>query len=234
MGRIPGLHQAAPWLTNRLWGNRLTGESDGHASWLGWVAKSWPHKSVEAPPHEIRHSSPAYSTALDQLRFHAMLLGDGISASGARVLSQESVRQMTMDQLTPMGCAGLGDPQFNSHSQDKPGSVGQAAPQFAAGSTGQSVGLGLHVVGRPGTSRLAGSKGTFSSWGCNGTECWSDPSLELSVFVGTQLFPSWAHADMRQEVAGHVYGAMVSTPAAKHFAGLADAAGGGGMMGNMM
>lgn len=231
--RVTGLHQARPYLTNRLWGNRLTGESAGHSSWLGWVAKSWPQQVPEQLPSEISQSSEVFSTALDQLCFHTMLLNDGLSASGARVLSQESVRQMTMDQIPFLGGAGLGDAQFNTHMRDKPGSVGQAAPQFGAGSTGQGVGLGLHVVRRPVTSRLAGSKGTFSSWGCNGTECWTDPSLELSIFVGTQLFPSWALPETRQEVAGHVYGSLVSTSAAKHFAGIADA-NGGGMMGNVM
>lgn len=63
---------------------------------------------------------------------------------------------------------------------------------------------GTQVVTRPGKSKLAGSKGTFSSWGYLGTECWSDPALELTVFVGTQVAPFWAHADLRQEIAAAV------------------------------
>merc|ERR1712228_734423 len=90
-------------------------------------------------------------------------------------------------------------------------------------------GMGLDTIRRPFTSRLAGSKGTFSSWGCNGTECWSDPTLDLTVFVGTQLFPSWALPDLRQEVAGHVYGSLVPTAAAKHFVAPASAGSSGGM-----
>jgi|EP01043_Picozoa_sp_COSAG02_P026986 hypothetical protein len=86
----------------------------------------------------------------------------------------------------------------------------------------------------PGKSKLAGSKGSFSSWGYYGTECWSDPTLDMTVFVGTQLSPFWALPENRQELAGLIYGALVSTPAAKHFKGGTGDAGGGGMVRNSM
>lgn len=89
----------------------------------------------------------------------------------------------------------------------------------------------LAVCAGPSKSKLAGGKGSFSSWGYYGTECWSDPTLDMTVFVGTQLSPFWALPENRQELAGLIYGALVSTPAAKHFKGGTDA-GGGGMVRN--
>lgn len=231
--RVLCLNQPVPYLTHRLWGNRLTGENAGHTSWLGWTAKSCPQLSNNALPSAVFHQSDVFSTALDQLRFHAMLLSGGLTASGERVLSQESVRQMTMDQLPASSPSGLGDEKFNSHARDHKSSVGHAAPHLGVNAAGQGIGLGLHVIKRPSTSRLAGSRGTFSSWGVTGTECWSDPALDLTVFVGAQLFPSCALPDLRQEVAGNIYGSLVPSAAAKHYAVLASAAGGMGQMGMM-
>lgn len=223
---------AAPWLTNRLWGNMLTGPHAGHTSWLGWVAKERPQDLAGTPLLDITDQSPLYSTAVDQLAFHSMLLNSGATPSGVRVLSPASVQMMTTDRLQELGCS-LADTNFNTHANDKANSSGMKSPQFGAKAEGQGLGLGLQIVIRPVVSRLAGSKGTFSSWGFSGTECWSDPALELSVFVGTQLSPFWALPETRQEVAGSVYGSLVSTSAAKHIInaqGNAD----GGAMGQMM
>eukprot|EP00930_Biecheleria_cincta_P098253 TRINITY_DN89929_c0_g1_i1.p1 TRINITY_DN89929_c0_g1~~TRINITY_DN89929_c0_g1_i1.p1 ORF type:complete len:562 (-),score=101.38 TRINITY_DN89929_c0_g1_i1:110-1795(-) len=214
--RIASTHHAAPWLTNRLWGNYLTGEHAGHTSWLGWVAKPAARHTVDEQPQDISENTEFYSTALDQLSFHSMLLNHGLATSGQRVLTPESVFFMTCDQL-PVLATSLGDAEFNSHAKDRAGSGGLSSPYFGVDAGGQGLGLGMQVVNRPVKSRLAGSKGTFSAWSICGTECWSDPALEMSVFIGSQLTPFWAHPDMRQEIAGLVYGALVSTAAAKHF-----------------
>jgi len=130
--------------------------------------------------------------------------------------------------------------------------TGFKSPVFGVESEGQGVSFGMNVVTRtylmlerntkpstfepnplpavcagPSKSKLAGGKGSFSSWGYYGTECWSDPTLDMTVFVGTQLSPFWALPENRQELAGLIYGALVSTPAAKHFKGGTDAGGGG-------
>jgi len=229
--RVPSMYNAAPWLTSRLWGNRLTGEHAGHTSWFGWVAKESQRCVPQVLPAEISDQTSMYSTATDQLLFHSMLMSGGLASSGARVLSQESVRLMTTDQIAGFG-HGLGDANFNSHSNDKANSSGRMSPQFGCSTSGQGNGLGMQVVTRPVNSRLAGSRGTFSSWSFGGVECWSDPALELSTFVGTQLSPFWALPEMRQEIAGAVYGSLVSTSAAKHLSsGQAEQ---GGAMGNMM
>merc|ERR1719272_1694208 len=129
-----------------------------------------------------------------------MLLAGGVASSGARVLSLESVRLMTTDQLPAVGHnGGLGDAKFNSHAKDGSGSGGMTAPQLAE-SSGHGLGLGFQVVTRPSAARIAGARGSFSAWGYAGTECWSDPALELTVFVGTHLFPGWALPEVRQEV----------------------------------
>jgi len=229
--RITDPARAAPWLTNRLWGNLLTGEHAGHTSWLGWVAKPFPRPVPKEPPSEVDEWTDMFSTALDQIRFHAMLLGGGVDTTGKRILSQASVRLMTTNQLPGRG---LDDASFNSHARDRGGSAGLVAPQFGVGAPGQGVGLGTQVVTRPFTSRLAGSKGSFSAWGHGGAECWSDPALGLTVFVGAQLFPSWALPDLRQQVAGHIYGSLVSTAAAKHLAGGTGDDSAGGMMSSIM
>jgi hypothetical protein len=139
---------------------------------------------------------------------------------------------MTTDQIAGFG-HGMGDAKFNSHSNDRANSSGKMSPQFGCSASGQGNGLGMQVVTRPVNSRLAGSRGTFSSWSFGGVECWSDPALELSVFIGTQLYPFWALPEMRQEIAGTVYGSLVSTSAAKHLS-TGQAEQGGGAMGNMM
>jgi len=232
--RVPSMYDAAPWLTNRLWGTSLTGEHAGHTSWLGWVAKESQRHLPASLPAEISDETSMYSTATDQLLFHSMLMSGGLTASGKRVISPESVGLMTTDQLSGLG-HGLADVKFNSHSNDKANSSGKLSPQFGASAAGQGNGLGMQVVTRPLNSRLAGSKGTFSSWSFGGTECWSDPSLELSVFVGTQLSPFWAVPELRQELAGAVYGALVPTAAAKHLAsGQTEQSGAMGNMMNMM
>lgn len=230
--RIASLSQAAPYLTNRLWGNRLTGEHAGNTSWLGWVAKPIAQRVSDELPSNLQQKSLLFSTALDQLKFHSMLLCGGLAASGQRVLSQTSVQLMTTDQLPVIG-RRLADANFNSHARDRSHSSGSVSPQFGVTAAGQGVGLGMEVVTRPSESRLAGSKGTFSSWDFHGTECWSDPALELSVFIGTQLIPFCALPEMRQEIAGIVYGSLVSSAAAKHFVREEDQAG-GGWMGQIM
>merc|ERR1712139_506591 len=115
--RAPSMFHAAPWLTNRLWGNLLTGEHAGHTSWLGWVARERQRHIPEKLPEDVTDKTSMYSTATDQLQFHSMLLSGGLATSGARILSEESVRLMTTDQLGGLGHA-LADAKFNSHSSD--------------------------------------------------------------------------------------------------------------------
>lgn len=111
--RVSALHTANPWVTNRLWGRKLTGEHSGHASWLGWVGKPERRTVPESDPTELSEETSIYSTALDQLTFQYMLMSGGMSTSGERVLSEASVSAMTTDQLDQ----NLSDGDFNSHSQ---------------------------------------------------------------------------------------------------------------------
>ena len=118
--RVSALHTANPWVTNRLWGRRLTGEHSGHKSWLGWVGKPERRTVPESDPADISEDTSMFSTALDQLHFHQMLLAGGESADGVRVLSDASAAAMTTDQLSqPLSTA-----DFNSHANDKKGSSG--------------------------------------------------------------------------------------------------------------
>eukprot|EP00929_Paragymnodinium_shiwhaense_P059829 TRINITY_DN29931_c0_g1_i1.p1 TRINITY_DN29931_c0_g1~~TRINITY_DN29931_c0_g1_i1.p1 ORF type:complete len:610 (-),score=82.13 TRINITY_DN29931_c0_g1_i1:276-2009(-) len=230
--RLAPCSHASPWLTHRLWGHRLTGDYSGHTSWLGWVAHPRPSEAAELP-ETISRKSRFYSTAVDQICFHHMLLRGGCAPSGQRLLSADSVSALTRDQLPSLGASsGLGAGSFNSHAADKGSSAGAAKAEVGVGATGQGLSLGMHVVTRPSAARLAGSRGAFSSSGLLGTECWSDPSMGLTVFVGTQLLPGWALPNVRQEVAGRVYGALVPSSAAKFVqTGVEES---GGMMGQLM
>merc|ERR1712032_866248 len=100
----------------------------------------------------------------------------GVTEHGQRILSAESVRQMTTDRLPTMHVGGLADEKFNSHARDHAKSVGHASAHLGVDAAGQGIGLGFQIINRPSTSRLAGSKGSFSACGLSGTECWSDPS----------------------------------------------------------
>jgi CubicO group peptidase (beta-lactamase class C family) len=140
--RVSALHTANPWVTNRLWGRKLTGEHSGHKSWLGWVGKPERRSVPEVDPADITEDTSMYSTALDQLAFHQMLLSGGVSASGARVLSEASTAAMTTDQLQ----LPLSSGDFNSHSQDKKNSSGMKSPVFGVDSEGQGVSYGMNVV----------------------------------------------------------------------------------------
>ena len=101
----------------------------------------------------------------------AQLLSGGVSESGQRVLSADSVAAMTTDQLLDMG-ADLSDTDFNSHARDKRNSAGMKSPEFGVDAAGQGVSYGMNVVTRPSTAKISGAKGTFSSWGYYGTACW--------------------------------------------------------------
>jgi CubicO group peptidase (beta-lactamase class C family) len=120
--RVSALHTANPWITNRLWGRKLTGEHSGHKSWLGWVGKAERRSVPESDPTDISEDTSMFSTAADQLHFHQMLLAGGVSTNGERVLSEASAAAMTTDQLPqPLSTA-----EFNSHANDKKNSAGES------------------------------------------------------------------------------------------------------------
>jgi CubicO group peptidase (beta-lactamase class C family) len=112
-----------------------------------------------------------FSTADDYLTFARMLLGGG-AVDGVRVLSEESVRTMRTDRLTP--------------EQKQHPFLG--APFWV----GRGFGLNLSVVTDPAKSRQLfgpGGLGSFSWPGAYGTWWQADPSADLILVYLIQNFP---------------------------------------------
>ncbi|WP_166904498.1 serine hydrolase [Mycobacterium sp. DL440] len=113
-----------------------------------------------------------FSTADDYLKFARMLLAGG-TVDGVRVLSEESVRVMRTDRLTPE----------------------QKQYQFLGAPfwVGRGFGLNLSVVTDPAKSRQLfgpGGLGTFSWPGAYGTWWQADPSADLILIYLIQNHPN--------------------------------------------
>lgn len=160
-----------------------------------------------------------WTRASDCLKFQEMLRLRGrttmeLHGGERRVLSEASVAAMCSDLLD----RSLGDASFNSHAADASGSAGIVCPSWAVHAPGQGQGASLAVVVDPNTSRLAGAAGSYSSRSMLfNTEWWNDPINELCVFYGTRVYPTAALPQLRQQIAGAVYGAMLPPAAAAHF-----------------
>lgn len=108
-------------------------------------------------------------TASDYMNLAHMLL-DGGSFAGRRVLSKESVRQMTTNQLDP----SLGD---------QPLAASHRAPGVGFGF------CGFAVVSRNGESP-PGSVGEYGWGGWASTTFWIDPQRDLAGLIFTQVIPT--------------------------------------------
>ena len=206
-------HLAVPAYTGKL-GLYLTGEDEGHTSWLGWRTASTKRTAPTTRALEKRLSvNGIYSTASDMMKFQSFL-------SNSRRNSNNMILSLEMKQLmTRTDTVGgmLSNPDFNTHSKDKGSSAGHH-PNIGLNSPGQTVGLGgFSIIMDPATSNLAGSKNTFSYLGDLGTEYWSDPVQGIEVFFGTQVAPFHAFPQIRQELAALVYGSLLPPSAAKFF-----------------
>ena len=113
------------------------------------------------------------STAPDYLRFCQMLLNGG-ELDGVRILSPDTVRQMTTNSLPP-------DTPFA-------GIVGQ----FVGPRVGTSWGLGFAVRTNPEFSNLPGAVGSFNWSGIWGTYFWVDPVSKLIGVLMIQVPPDMA------------------------------------------
>jgi CubicO group peptidase (beta-lactamase class C family) len=136
------------------------------------------------PPPFCMGGANLFSTADDYLRFARMLLAGG-EVDGVRVLSEESVRSMRTDRLTP--------------EQKQHPFLGM--PFWL----GRGFGLNLSVVTDPAKSRQLfgpGGQGTFSWPGAYGTWWQADPSADLIIVYLIQNLPSLG-ADAAAAVAGN-------------------------------
>jgi hypothetical protein len=132
------------------------------------------------------------STAPDYLRFCQMLLNGG-EIDGVRLLSAETVRQMTTNTLPPdMRFAGV---------------VGQ----FVGPKVGTGWGLGFAVRTNPEFSNLPGAVGSFNWSGYWGTYFWIDPVEKLVGILMIQIPPEMA--GIPRQALRHFSYASLSVPA---------------------
>lgn len=128
----------------------------------------------------------AFSTAPDYIRFGQMLLNGGV-LNGKRILSRQTVSQMTSDHL-------------GSHIQNN---VAGTEP----GRMGYGFGLGVAVRKEKGVATVNGNPGDFFWNGANGTIFWVDPK-ERMVVVMMSAAPGEIRKIHREQLAALVYGAM--------------------------
>ncbi|MDO3638855.1 serine hydrolase domain-containing protein [Mycolicibacterium arseniciresistens] len=136
------------------------------------------------PPPFCMGGANLFSTADDYLRFARMLL-EGGTVDGVRVLSEESVRSMRTDRLTP--------------EQKRHPFLGM--PFWI----GRGFGLNLSVVTDPAKSRQLfgpGGAGTFGWPGAYGTWWQADPAADMILIYLIQNLPNFG-ADAAAAVAGN-------------------------------
>ncbi|MGA5467094.1 serine hydrolase domain-containing protein [Mycobacterium sp. NPDC050041] len=136
------------------------------------------------PPPFCMGGANLFSTADDYLRFARMLL-EGGTVDGVRVLSEDSVRSMRTDRLTP---------EQKSHPF-------LGMPFWI----GRGFGLNLSVVTDPAKSRQLfgpGGVGTFGWPGAYGTWWQADPAADMILIYLIQNLPNFG-ADAAAAVAGN-------------------------------
>ena len=121
------------------------------------------------------------STASDYARF-ALMLANGGSLDGVRLLSPKTVELMSM-----------------SHTEDLPGALSIAGP-------GRGFGLGFSVVTNVAATQSVTSPGVYGWSGIYGTNFWVDPKEKLVAVVMVQRYPGATAAAAFQPL---VYQALV-------------------------
>jgi CubicO group peptidase (beta-lactamase class C family) len=110
------------------------------------------------------------STAVDYLRFCQMLLNGG-ELDGARILTPQTVQEMTMNSLPP----GI-----------------HFAGNLIGPGLGSSWGLGFAIRSDPKSSSVPGSVGSYTWSGVWGTYFWIDPAEKLIAVQMIQVMPDKA------------------------------------------
>jgi CubicO group peptidase (beta-lactamase class C family) len=136
---------------------------------------------VEAPnPEKI--DAPVYgdgglhSTVADYVKFMQMLLHEGRAPNGTRLLSAESVRQMSRTQTGSV------------HVELQPTANPAVSEQFPLGAGRDTYGLGFQVTGSPGDPGMR-SPGSLSWAGIFNTEFWIDPARGICAVLMMQYLP---------------------------------------------
>jgi CubicO group peptidase (beta-lactamase class C family) len=130
-------------------------------------------------------------TADDYHRFTQMLLREGVSVEGVRLLGSRTVRYMARNHL-PGGVdlSALNTGGFAETSFD-----------------GIGFGLGVAVVRDPVATHTLGTPGLYYWGGVASTAFWVDPAEELTVLFFTQLLPSSTYP-IRPQLRQLIYAAL--------------------------
>jgi len=116
------------------------------------------------------------STAADYAKFIQFFLNGGVTADGKRLLSRESIRALTHNQLES-GAVTL---------QDEP--TPELARAFPLGAGRDGFGLGFQVTGAH-TNAGERSPGSLSWAGIFNTEFWIDPETGIGAVLLMQYLP---------------------------------------------
>ena len=142
------------------------------------------------PPAMLSGGGGLVSTASDYMRFARMLLNGG-ELDGARMLRQDTVRLMTLNQLP--GGAEIASIARGNFSESRTPGVG--------------FGLGFAVVTDPARTGIDRSAGEYFWGGMASTAFWIDPVEEITAVFMTQLIPSSAWP-IRAELRTLTYAAL--------------------------
>ena len=126
-------------------------------------------------PHEphVAADGGLLGPAEEYIRFLQMLLNEG-QLGNTRLLSAESVRQMTSNQIGALTV------------ESQVGSTGTASP-FPAGANRDKFGLGFQI--KVGEEKHRRAPGSFSWSGVFNTHFWGDPHTGIAAVFFTQLLP---------------------------------------------
>lgn len=142
------------------------------------------------PPRLLSGGAGLVSSALDYLRF-AMMLLEGGSLDGVRIVGRKTIELMTMNHLP--GGADLTELSRSMFSE--------------ATNAGTGFGLGFGVTLDPAKTLIPGSAGEYYWGGVFSTAFFVDPVERLVMVFMTQLSPSSSYP-IRRELKTLIYSAL--------------------------
>ena len=140
-----------------------------------------PNPAAYAPT--VRGDGGLVSTAADYARFVQMLLNQG-SWRGKRLLTAQSVRQMTANQI---GALTVGE---------MPAVLPRTSAAFPFGAGTDKFGLGFQITMTDGAAAHERSAGSYTWGGINNTHFWVDPRNGVGAIYLTQVLPFYNATSM--------------------------------------
>ena len=130
-------------------------------------------EKIDAP---VNGDGGLHSTVADYVKFMQMLLHDGRAPNGTRLLSADSVKQMSRTQTGSV------------HVELQPTTNEAVSMPFPLGAGRDTYGLGFQETGSPGDPGMR-SPGSLSWAGIFNTEFWIDPSRKICAVLMMQYLP---------------------------------------------